>query len=384
MGGEERFTPGTADGPRLRVGILGATGAVGQKFIKLLSGHPWFKVTALAASERSRGRSYGEAVRWLEPTPLPKWAARMPVGEPSPAMPCDLVFSALDAGVAQEVEPLFVAAGTPVISNARNFRKDPEVPLLVPEVNPDHLSLLGEPRPFPGSAGKEGPKRGFIVTNPNCSTTGLVLALKPLVDAFSLNRVSVTTLQAVTGAGYPGIPSMDILGNILPEIPGEEEKLETEPLKILGMISGKISGKVPGRSVGLSVEEAPIAISAQCNRVPVSEGHLLSVSVGFQQKVGIDEAREALEGFRSPLSELGLPSAPHFPLSFSPAPEFPQPRLHAGIEGGMVVSVGRLRECPVLDLRFVALVHNTVRGAAGGAILNAEFLRAKGWLVCRR
>jgi len=403
MAGEQRFTPGIDDSPRLRVGILGATGCVGQKFIKLLSGHPWFSVTALAASERSRGRSYGEAVRWLEPTLLPRWAARMPVGEPSPDMPCDLVFSALDAGVAQEVEPLFVAAGIPVISNASSFRNEPRVPLLVPEVNPNHLSLLGDPEPSPGSVGKagarQGPRRGFIVTNPNCSTTGLVLALKPLFDAFSIDRISVTTLQAVSGAGYPGVPSMDILGNVLPEIFGEEEKLETEPLKIFGKIIGKLSGKIsgptagptagpvagqePAQRMGSSVENASIAISAQCNRVPVSEGHLLSVSVGCKKKVGVAEAREALEGFRSPLVELGLPSAPRLPVSYSPAPEFPQPRLHAGIEGGMAVSVGRLRECPVLDLRFVALVHNTVRGAAGGAILNAEFLRAKGYLVSR-
>jgi aspartate-semialdehyde dehydrogenase len=376
-------------GQKLRVGILGATGAVGQKFVRLLDDHPWFEVTAVAASSRSQGLRYEDAVRWLEPTPLPAWAGGLRVEAPSPGLPCDFVFSALDSETASEVEPLFVDAGIPVISNAGSFRMRTGVPLLIPEVNPDHLQLLARPlegeRDRPPQGGEKGAFEegevgpAFLVTNPNCSTTGLALALKPLADAFTITRVSVTTLQAVSGAGYPGVSSMDILGNVLPEIPGEEEKLETEPLKILGTVLGQKDGP-DGR---ISLEPAHITISAQCNRVPVQEGHLLSVSVGFEEEVGVEEAREALEGFESPLKGLGLPSAPERPIRFSDAEAFPQPRLHSGEAGGMRVTVGRLRKCPVLDLRFVALVHNTVRGAAGGAILNAELLRARGLLPGR-
>jgi aspartate-semialdehyde dehydrogenase len=277
---------------------------------------------------------------------------------PTPALACDLVFSALDPEVASVVEPTFVEAGVPIFSNARSFRMEPGVPLLVPEVNPDHIEILRE-----GSAGG-----GFIVANPNCATTGLVLALKPLADAFGLRRVAVTTMQAISGAGYPGVPALDILGNVIPLIPGEEEKLETEPLKILGT------------RVKSEVLPAPIVISAQANRVPVLDGHLLSVSVELGDSVDPMAATEVLEGFRSPVYSLGLPSAPERPVLLSKEPGFPQPRLHAGLGGGMVVGVGRLRRCPLLGLRFLALVHNTIRGAAGGAILNAEFLGARGML----
>ncbi len=342
----------------LTVGILGATGTVGQKLVSLLSGHPWFRVGVLAGSPRSRGRPFGEAVSWQESTPIPGWAREMAVSAPTPDLKCDLVFSALDAEVASMVEPEFVRAGMPVFSNARSFRMDSGVPLLIPEVNPDHVEILRS-RP---------PGEGFIVANPNCSTTGLVLALKPLADAFDLRRVSVTSLQAISGAGYPGVPAMDILGNVIPLIPGEEEKLETEPLKILG------------RRVGATVVPAQIAISAQANRVPVRDGHLLSVSVGFSESVDPAAAAEVLEDFRSSLPLLGLPSAPERPVHLSRDPEYPQPRVHSELEGGMVVGVGRLKRCPVLGLRFVALVHNTIRGAAGGAILNAEFLRSRGVL----
>ncbi len=345
----------------LRAGILGATGAVGQKLVRLLSGHPWFRVNALSASERSAGRSYGEAVRWLEPDAMPGWASEMEVRPPSPDLPCDVVFSALEARVATRVEPLLAATGFPVISNARSLRLEPGVPLLVPEVNPHHLGLLG----------KVGPGDGFVVTNPNCSTTGLVLALKPLHDAFRLDRVSVTTLQAISGGGYPGIPALDILGNVVPDIPGEEEKLESEPLKLLGEMDGT------------RIRPPSLAISAQCNRVPVLDGHLLSVSVGFQRPVGVEEAREAMKTFKSPLGGMGLPSAIGPPLVLSDDPAFPQPRLHSGAGGGFAVGVGQFKRCQVLDLRFVALVHNTIRGAAGGAILNAELLRARGLLQRR-
>ena len=337
---------------RLRVGILGATGAVGQKLVSLLSGHPWFEVRRLAASTRSAGLPYRDAVRWLEPVPLPAWAGGLPVEEVRPWKEVDLVFSALDAATAERVEPAFVAGGIPVLSNARSFRMEPDVPLLVPEVNPHHLDLL-ESRQA---------RKGILVTNPNCSTTGLVMALKPLADAFPLRKVLVTTLQAVSGAGYPGVPSLDALGNVLPHIPGEEEKLETEPLKILGRVRA-------GR-----IEPAPLQVSAQANRVPVLEGHLLSVSVGFAHPVDPRDVEAAFEAFRSPLVGLGLPSAPQRPLLLLTGPDAPQPRLHAGLGGGMTTSVGRVRRCPVLDVRFLVLVHNTVRGAAGGAILNGELL----------
>lgn len=360
---EDRQTAFPASEPdgaarRLRVGILGATGAVGQKFVRLLSGHPWFRVTALAASPRSAGKRYGEVVRWLEGTPLPTWASRLRVEEVGPHLPCDLAFSALDAEAASRMEPALVRAGLPVISNARSFRMEPQVPLVVPEVNPGHLGLL--------SGGRNG--QGFLVTNPNCSTTGLVLALKPLLDAFSLERVLVTTLQAVSGAGYPGVPSMDILGNVLPHIPGEVQKLESEPKKILGTLGTR------------GIEEASITVGAQCNRVPVPEGHLLSVSAGFRTEPPVEEVARAFREFRSPLEGLRLPSAPERPLAFTEGEGLPQPRLQAEAGGGMTVTVGGLRPCPVLHVRFVALVHNTIRGAAGGAILNAEVLVAKGYL----
>jgi aspartate-semialdehyde dehydrogenase len=342
----------------LSVGVLGATGTVGQRLLTLLSGHPWFRVTTLGGSPRSQGRKYEEAARWFDPEPMPSWAAEMTITPPSPSAGTDLVFSALDAPVAREVEPLFVKAGIPVISNASPFRMEGGVPLLVPEVNPGHLDLL---RKAPSG-------EGFMVTNPNCSTTGLVLALKPLEEAFGIRQVSVTTLQAISGAGYPGIPAMDIVGNVLPNIPGEEEKLETEPLKIFGAPSDS------------GIEPASITISAQTNRVPVMDGHLLSISVQFEKSATREAVVEAFSGFTSPIASLGLPSAPGQPLQYSEADDYPQPRVHAGLEGGMGVGIGRLRSCPVLDFRFVALVHNTIRGAAGGAILNAELLRAKGLL----
>jgi len=353
---------GASPFPPLRVGILGATGAVGQKMVKLLSGHPWFRVVRLMGSARSAGLRYGDAVRWLEPTPLPSWARDLPVEEAAPSEECDFVFSALESGAARELEGVFSWAGIPVISNAGAHRLLPSVPLLVPEVNPDHADRLGD---LP-----EG--RGFIVANPNCSTTGLVLALKPLLDECPVERIMVTTLQAVSGAGYPGVPSMDILGNTIPTIPGEEEKLEEEPLKVFGEMAEE--GFRPAR----------MTISAQTNRVPVLDGHLLSVSLEFSRPMTPARANSVIEGFRSPLEGLGLPSAPSRPVILCPDPDGPQPRLHSNACGGMSVSVGRLRPCPVLDLRFVALVHNTVRGAAGGAILNAEFLRARGWLRERR
>lgn len=346
---------------KLRVGILGATGAVGQKLVTLLDGHPWLEVTSVAASQRSTGRTYGEAVHWLEATPLPAEIAALPVVAAEPPLECDLVISALDAGAAREIEPAFATAGYPVFSNASAHRMRPDVPLLVPEVNADHLRLVERQTTAPG----------FIVTNPNCSTVGLVLALKPLADAFGLDAVQVTTMQAASGAGYPGVPALDILGNVVPHIPGEEAKLEGEPRKILGALAGG------------HVAEHPMTISAQANRVPVLDGHLLSVSVHPSRPAEVDDVRAALASFTSPLAGLGLPSAPERPVALLAAPEVPQPRRHAALGGGMVVHVGCVRACPVLGVRFVALVHNTIRGAAGAAILNAELAIREGLVAPR-
>jgi aspartate-semialdehyde dehydrogenase len=346
---------------RLRVGILGATGAVGQKLVALLARHPWLEVTAVTASQRSTGRSYGEVVHWLEATPPPTEVAALPVTAAEPPLECDLVFSALDADAAREIEPAFAAAGYPVFSNASAHRMRPDVPLLVPEVNADHLRLV-ERQPYGD---------GFIVTNPNCSTVGLVLALKPLADAFGLDAVQVTTMQAASGAGYPGVPALDILGNVLPHIAGEETKLESEPRKIFGALAAE------------GAAEHPMAISAQANRVPVLDGHLLSVSVRFSRPADLDGVRAALAGFVSPLRDLELPSAPPRPLSLLAAPEVPQPRRHATLGDGMLVHVGCVRVCPVLGVRFVALVHNTIRGAAGAAILNAELAIRQGFVKPR-
>ncbi len=352
--------PQLQDG-RLRVGVLGATGAVGQKLVGLLDGHPWLEVTSVAASQRSTGRTYGEVVHWLETAPLPPEVAALPVVAAEPPLECDLVISALDAEAAREIEPAFAAAGYPVFSNASAYRMRPDVPLLVPEVNPDHLRLVERQPTAPA----------FIVTNPNCSTVGLVLALKPLADAFGLDAVQVTTMQAASGAGYPGVSALDILGNVIPHIAGEEAKLEAEPRKILGTLAADL------------VADHPVTISAQANRVPVLDGHLLSVSVRLSRPVGVDEVRTALASFTSPIAGLGLPSAPDRPVALLAADEVPQPRRHASLGDGMVVYIGCVRTCPVLGVRFVALVHNTVRGAAGAAILNAELAIRQG-LVAHR
>lgn len=340
-----------------KVGLLGATGAVGQKFIEVLDGHPWFEITALAASERSAGKPYREAARWIGSRPIPAHLADVEVVASRPGLDCDFVFSGLDAGAAGEIERAFAEAGYPVISNARNYRMEADVPLLIPEVNPDHLALIDQ---------QPGP--GFIVTNPNCSTVGLVCALRPLYDAFGIETVQVTTLQALSGAGYPGVASLDALGNVIPYIGGEEAKLSTEPRKLLGTLQD-------GR-----VAFADLAISAQCNRVPVLEGHLECVSVKFAERPNVEAVREAFLDYRSPIADLDLPSAPERLLHVFDEPDFPQPRRHADLGRGLQVSIGRLRPCEVLDVKFVLLVHNTVRGAAGGAVLNAELLARKGYL----
>jgi len=342
-------------GRRFRAAVLGATGVVGQELVRLLEDHPWFELAVVAASPRTAGQPYGQAVHWLADEPLGSRVARMEVAPASELAAVDVVFSALDARVAREIEPLWRNAGVPVVSNASAFRWDPRAPLLVPEVNEDHLELVRE-------AGQ-----GFVVTNPNCATAGLVLALAPLHRRFGVVSVALTTLQAVSGAGYPGVASLDILDNVLPLIPGEEPKLETEATRILGELGPQ------------GVEPAPITISAQSIRVPVTSGHLLSLSIRTRSPVDPGEAREALEAFgRS--ARRDLPTSPDRVLRVFGEGPVPQPRRHAGLGGGMTVSVGRLRRCAVADLRCVVLVHNTMRGAAGAALLNAELLAAEGLL----
>lgn len=348
---------------KLRVGILGATGAVGQKFIRLLEDHPWFEITAVAASERSAGKPYHEAAHWIEDTPLPSAVADLVVQECVPGLDCDFVFSGLDSSVAGHVEKAFAEAGYPVISNAKNHRMDPDVPLLIPEVNPEHLSLV-ERRSFPDG--------GYIVTNPNCATVGLVVALKPLQDAFGIEAVHVTTMQALSGAGYPGVASLDATANVIPFIRGEEDKLETEPLRILAPLSD-----------GPSVELLDFGISAQCNRVPVIEGHTECVSVKLTGSPSIEQIRRALDEWQAPAEVRALPSSPEHCLWVDDAVAAPQPRRDVHRGAGMTVSVGRVRPCPLYDVRFVVLSHNTVRGAAGGAILNAELLCTRGKLTHR-
>lgn len=343
---------------RLRVGILGATGAVGQKFVELLEGHPWFDVVALAASERSAGRRYRDAVNWIGSRSIPPEIAEMTVVDARPGFEADLVFSGLDSSVAREIEGEFARAGYPVISNARNYRMEDDVPLLIPEVNPAHAALI-ERQDWGG---------GYIVTNPNCSTVGLVCALKPLVDAFVVEAVQVVTMQALSGAGYPGVASLDALGNVVPFIGGEEEKMASEPRKLLGSL-------VEGR-----IEPAEIRISAQCNRVPVLDGHLEAVSVKFEGAVDSDDVKDAFREFQSPIASYELPTAPDRFIHLFEEERFPQPRRHAELGRGMTVSIGRVRNCEVLDVKFIVLVHNTVRGAAGGALLNAELLVKQGYI----
>lgn len=345
--------------PSLRVGILGATGAVGQKFVRLLADHPWFEITALAASKRSAGKRYRDAANWIDSAQIPPAVADMRVVETEPPLDCDFVFSGLSSSVAEGIERKFANAGYPVISNAKNHRMVDDIPLLIPEINPDHIRLIDK---------QQWENGGWIVTNPNCSTVGMVVALKPLVDRFGVESVQVTTMQALSGAGYPGVPSLDALGNVIPYIGGEEDKMSSEPLKMLGTLDGE------------SIRPASMSISAQCNRVPVLEGHLEAISVKLQGSAAAGDLHEALEGYRSPIADLDLPSAPDQLIKVFAENDAPQPRRHASIGKGMTISVGRLRPCEVLDFKFVALVHNTLRGAAGVAVLNAELLARKGYL----
>ena len=344
---------------KYRVGILGATGTVGQRFIQLLEDHPQFEVTALAASDRSQGKPYAQACAWRLAGEMPQYVKALPVEPPQPPLDCDLVFSSLPSGAAREVEDAFARAGYPVISNSSAFRMERDVPLLIPEINHEHLSMLD------GQAKSRGYERGFIVTNPNCSTIMLALALAPLHARFGVREVVATTMQALSGAGYPGVASLDITDNVLPFIESEEEKIETETLKILGQVK---DGEVTG---------AQMLVSAQCNRVNVSDGHMAAVRIRLAERVEREEIIDALRSFTSLPQEMRLHSAPEHPVIVRDEHDRPQPRLDRDAGGGMSVTVGRISRDPVMDYRFVALSHNTIRGAAGAAILNAELLVAR-------
>jgi aspartate-semialdehyde dehydrogenase len=345
---------------RIEVGILGATGTVGQQFLRLLTDHPWFKPAWLAASERSEGRVYRDAAKWRLPGIPPPETERLRVEPCAPGRGPRLVFSALDAAAADTLEPAFAAAGHVVVSNTRSFRMHQDVPLLIPEVNPDHLELVARQR-------RERGWTGAIVTNPNCSTIVIAMALAPL-RPFGLRSVVVTTLQAVSGAGYPGVASLDIIGNVIPAIGGEEEKIESEPQKILGSIANG------------AVQPHAVVISAHTTRVPVVDGHTAMISMALDAQPSADDVVHALESFRGRPQELALPSAPPAPIVYHPSADRPQPRFDADRDGGMTVTVGRLRPCRMLGLKMVALGHNTVRGAAGAAVLNAELMLKDGWL----
>ena len=346
---------------KIPVGILGATGVVGQRFIQMLERHPWFEVAWLAASERSAGQSYSRACKWRLATPMPTGIAEMPVSEATPEGAPRLIFAALDSNVARELEPRFADAGCGVVSNSSAFRMQADVPLVIPEVNADHLKLLE-------CQSWRRKSRGYMVTNPNCSAIGLVMALAPLQQRFGIEHVVVVTMQAVSGAGYPGVPSLDILGNVIPFIGSEEEKLESEPRKLLGRLNGS------------HIEDAAFTVSAHCNRVAVPDGHTESVSIKLRKPASEAEMLAAWREFRGAPQELALPNAPGQPVVYLDAADRPQPRLDRNLGGGMAASVGRLRPCSVLDWKFTVLSHNTIRGAAGAALLNAELLKAQGYI----
>ncbi len=354
---------------KIRVGLLGATGMVGQNYARLLENHPWFELAFVAASPASAGKKYSEAVagRWHMATPMPQGVCGLAVHDVSDidacAKECSFVFSALESGAAGEFEEKYAAAGLPVVSNASAHRQDEDVPMLIPEINPEHAAII------PIQQKNRGWKRGFIAVKPNCSLQSYMAPLFALHRDFCVKKVIVTTMQAVSGAGHPGVSSLDIVDNVIPFISGEEEKSEQEPLKILGKIEG---GKI--------VPSSGISISAHCNRVPVLDGHMACVSVQFEKKPRREQILQTWEYFHGMPQELSLPSAPPKSIIYLKEPNRPQPRLDRGSGNGMAVSVGRLRECNVLDYRFACLSHNTARGAAGGGILNAELLVAKNYI----
>ncbi len=344
---------------RLPVAVLGATGTVGQKFLRLLADHPWFEVVQVAASNERIGKRYGDEVRWRETTPLPASVADLRLTAAEPGHGAMIAFSALDAAIALEVEPAFARAGTLVVSNASAFRMAADVPLLIPEVNADHLGLLTRQRTLRGWS-------GGIIANPNCSTAAMVTALAPLHRAFGLRVAVAATLQAASGAGYPGVPSIDLLGNVIPFIGGEEEKIERETLKILGRFAQD------------AITDAELTVSAMVHRVPVVDGHMVSASLAFDRVPSPEDARAALEAFRGDARVAGLPSSPAQVIEVEMRPDRPQSRLDVDRGNGMSITVGRIRRCPVHHLRLVALSHNLVRGAAGAAVQNAELAVAAG------
>ena len=348
---------------RIPVAVLGATGAVGQRLVSLLDGHPRFVLAEVAASERSAGKTYAEATRWILSGDMPAAARSLVVTSVEADLASPICLSALDAAVADTVEPLQASRGKLVVSNTKSFRMREDVPLVIPEVNTDHLALLdGQPWSAEG---------GGIVTNPNCSVVGLAMALAPIDRAFGVARVAVTTMQALSGAGYPGVPSLDALSNVIPFIDGEEEKIEREPKKILGRLEG-------GRVV-----DADFPISVSVNRVPVRDGHTESVLLDLKKKASLEDVRAVLEAFTGEPQRLGLPSAPARPIVVRDERDRPQPARDVEAGNGMTVTVGRLRRDPVFDVKFTLLVHNTVRGAAGAALLNAEMLLAQGRIAAR-
>lgn len=342
---------------RVTVGILGATGCVGQQLVLRLSAHPWFTITALAASQKQNGKTYREAVTWRIEKELDDTVGNLIMQPLAPNLPCDLIFSALDGSIAGEVEMQFKEAGYPVISCAKNHRMDPKVPLLIPEVNEGHLELI-----------KNSGEKGMIITKPNCTAVGLALALRPLQLEFGIDAVHVCTLQALSGAGFAGVENNTLVDNVIPYIAGEEERLELEPHKILGEYNNGV------------IENYPMTISSTCTRVPVLDGHLELVSVKLKEKASKEQVIRAWNEFQPSVQELKLPSACTQIIHYFQEPEFPQPKLHRDLEKGMAISIGRLRQCPLFDYKFVLLSHNTVRGAAGGAVMIAELLVKRGYI----
>jgi aspartate-semialdehyde dehydrogenase len=348
---------------RLPVAILAATGSVGQRFVQLLDNHPWFEVTALTGSDRAVGQDYGQACHWILPEPMPAWARGMKILPTGPGpLQTPLVLSALPADIALEAEPLFAQAGMVVCSNASAYRRAPDVPILMPEVNPDHARLVTCQR-------QQRAWSGAIVTNPNCTSTGLTVALKALQDSFGLHKVFTVSMQAVSGAGYPGVASLDILDNVIPFINGEEEKVEWETRKMLGVFKGE------------TISQADFVVSAHTNRVAVSDGHMVCLSVELGQRATLEAIAHCLQSYTAPELSCDLPSAPHPVISLRSEPDRPQPRLDRMTGKGMTTVIGRLRPDPLFDFKMVVLSHNTVRGAAGGSIYNAELLCQMGYIT---
>lgn len=344
---------------KIKVAVLGATGAVGQRFVQLLDQHPWFEVTALTGSDRTVGQKYGDACRWVLDAPMPGYAREMTIAPTAPGLDAALAFSALPGDQAKELEPAFAAAGHGVCSNASAYRMHADVPLLIPEVNPDHTALIKVQQRNRGWS-------GFIATNPNCTSTGFTIAFRPLLDQFGIRKAFVVSMQALSGAGYPGVASLDAVDNVIPYIGGEEPKVETEPLKMLGRLEAD------------RVVDAPFKISAHTNRVGVIDGHTVCASIEFDRPIGPQEAAQAMAAFTAPPIVQSLPSAPPCVIEVRSEPDRPQPRRDRDAGGGMTTVVGRVREDPLFHVKFVVLSHNTIRGAAGGSLLNAELLVAQG------